>query len=45
VFAAAASWLVWGERLSGAQWLGGVLILGGMVLADLPRRPAVAPPC
>jgi len=45
VFAAAASWLVWGERLSGAQWLGGALILGGMILADLPQRPAAAPPC
>ena len=44
VFAAAASWLVWGERLSGAQWLGGALILGGMILADLPQRPAAAPP-
>ncbi len=37
-FAAAASWLVLGERLSDAQWLGAALILGGMVLADLPRR-------
>jgi len=45
VFAAAASWLVWGERLSGAQWLGGAIILGGMILADLPQRPAAAPPC
>ncbi len=44
VFAAAASWLVWGERLSGAQWLGGALILGGMILADLPQRPAAAAP-
>lgn len=44
VFAAAASWLVWGERLSGAQWLGGALILGGMILADLPQRPAAPPP-
>ncbi len=45
VFAAAASWLVLGERLSGAQWLGGVLILGGMVLADLPRRARASPRC
>jgi len=44
VFAAAASWLVWGERLSGAQWLGGALILGGMILADLPQR-IKSPPC
>jgi drug/metabolite transporter (DMT)-like permease len=45
VFAAGASWLVLGERLSGAQWLGGALILGGMVLADLPRRAPAAPAC
>jgi len=44
VFAAAASWLVWGERLSGAQWLGGALILGAMILADLPQRTK-APSC
>lgn len=44
VFAAAASWLVWRERLSGAQWLGGALILGGMILADLPRRRAAGSP-
>jgi drug/metabolite transporter (DMT)-like permease len=44
VFAAAASWLVWGERLSGAQWLGGALILGGMILADLPQRRAAGAP-
>lgn len=44
VFAAAASWLWFGERLTGAQWLGGGLILGGLVLAELPaarrRQPA-----
>ena len=45
VFAAAASWLALGERLSGAQWLGGALILGGMVLADLPQRTRTSPPC
>ena len=45
VFAAASSWLVLGERLSGAQWLGGALILGGMILADLPGRAPVPPPC
>jgi drug/metabolite transporter (DMT)-like permease len=44
VFAAAASWLVWGERLSGAQWLGGALILGSMILADLPQRRAARAP-
>ena len=35
LFAAACSWLVIGERLSAAQWLGGSLILGGMVLAEV----------
>lgn len=34
--AAATSWVVTGERLEAVQWLGGGLILGGMVLADLP---------
>ena len=36
LFAASCSWLVLGERLSAQQWLGGGLILGGMVLAELP---------
>lgn len=36
LFAATCSWLVLGERLSAEQWLGGGLILGGMVLAELP---------
>lgn len=40
VFAAACSWLVLGERLSVQQWLGGGLILGGMVLAELPNAPS-----
>jgi drug/metabolite transporter (DMT)-like permease len=40
VFAAAAAWLWLGERLSGAQWAGGALILAGLVLADLPGGPA-----
>ncbi|HKC48383.1 MAG TPA: DMT family transporter [Myxococcales bacterium] len=35
LFAAACSWLVIGERLSTEQWLGGGLILAGMVLAEL----------
>jgi drug/metabolite transporter (DMT)-like permease len=39
VFAAAASWLVVGERLSLLQWAGGGLILVGMLLADLPVSP------
>jgi drug/metabolite transporter (DMT)-like permease len=40
LFAAACSWLVLGERLSAEQWLGGGLILGGMVLAELPNKPS-----
>jgi drug/metabolite transporter (DMT)-like permease len=39
LFAAACSWLVIGERLSAEQWLGGGLILSGMVLAELPNKP------
>jgi drug/metabolite transporter (DMT)-like permease len=38
LFAAVTSWLVLGERLSLLQWLGGAVILGGMVLAELPLR-------
>jgi drug/metabolite transporter (DMT)-like permease len=34
--AAATSWLIIGERLSPVQWMGGGLILAGMVLAELP---------
>jgi drug/metabolite transporter (DMT)-like permease len=37
VFAALASWVWFGERLSALQWTGGGLILTGMVLAELPR--------
>jgi drug/metabolite transporter (DMT)-like permease len=40
VFAAVASWLWFGERLSVSQWAGGGLILLGMVLAELPRAQA-----
>jgi drug/metabolite transporter (DMT)-like permease len=36
VFAAGTSWLVLGERLSLTQWLGGGVILVGMVLAEMP---------
>lgn len=36
LFAAATSWLWLGERLSALQWVGGGLILGGMVVAELP---------
>ncbi len=37
VFAALASWLWLGERLSAVQWLGAALILGAMIVAELPR--------
>src|SRR2546425_9485437 len=40
VFAAAASWLWFGERLSPTQWLGGGLILAGMVVAEPPHSPS-----
>jgi drug/metabolite transporter (DMT)-like permease len=42
VFAALTSWLWLGERLSLFQWVGGGLILGGMVLAELPRARRAA---
>ena len=37
VFAATASWLWLGEHLSATQWLGGSLILAGMVTAEVRR--------
>jgi drug/metabolite transporter (DMT)-like permease len=37
VFAALASWVWFGERLSALQWTGGGLILAGMLLAEVPR--------
>jgi len=37
VFAALASWAWFGERLSPLQWMGGGMILAGMVLAEIPR--------
>jgi drug/metabolite transporter (DMT)-like permease len=37
VFAALASWVWFGERLSTLQWAGGGLILVGMVLAEVPH--------
>ena len=37
VFATLASWVWLGERLSTTQWVGAGLILGGMILAELPR--------
>lgn len=42
LFAAVTSWLVLGERLSLLQWAGGGLILGGMVLAELPASASRA---
>lgn len=44
VFAALASWVWFGERLSALQWTGGALILAGMVLADLPPARVDADP-
>jgi drug/metabolite transporter (DMT)-like permease len=40
LFAATASWLVLGERLSAVQWLGGGLILMGLVTAELKAAPS-----
>ena len=40
LFAATCSWIVMGERLSAEQWLGGGLILAGMVLAEMPTTPS-----
>lgn len=37
VFATITSWLWLGERLSITQWIGAVLIVAGMILAELPR--------
>ena len=37
VFATITSWLWLGERLSVVQWVGAGLILGGMILAELPQ--------
>ena len=37
--AGATSWLVLGERLTAVQWLGGGLILAGLVLAELRTAP------
>lgn len=36
VFATVASWVWLGERLSVTQWVGAGLIIGGMLLAELP---------
>jgi len=42
LFAALTSWLVLGERLSLVQWVGGALILLGMLVAEPPWQPAPA---
>jgi drug/metabolite transporter (DMT)-like permease len=39
LFAATTSWVVLGERLSALQWLGGGLILMGLVTAELKSTP------
>jgi drug/metabolite transporter (DMT)-like permease len=44
VFAALASWTWFGERLSPLQWVGGGLILAGMLLAEIPRARIVTEP-
>jgi len=41
LFAAVTSWLVLGERLAPLQWLGGSLIVLGMIAADLPTSRVV----
>ncbi len=43
LFAALTSWLLLGERLAPLQWLGGGLIVLGMIAADLPASRAAAP--
>ncbi|HJQ67212.1 MAG TPA: DMT family transporter [Gemmatimonadales bacterium] len=40
LFAAITSWLVLGERLSSVQWLGGGLILVGMIVVELKNAPS-----
>ncbi|HMA43218.1 MAG TPA: DMT family transporter [Gemmatimonadales bacterium] len=40
LFAAVTSWLVMGEHLSVEQWLGGGLILVGLLLAELRTEPS-----
>jgi drug/metabolite transporter (DMT)-like permease len=42
VFATLASWIWWGEQLSGFQWVGAGLIIGGMLLAEV-RGTAAQP--
>jgi drug/metabolite transporter (DMT)-like permease len=48
LFAASTAWVVLGEALGAVQWIGALLILGGMVILEcLPARkadPAAEPP-
>lgn len=44
LFAATTSWLVLGETLTTTQWLGGGLILAGLVLAELRNTPSAVSP-
>ena len=44
VFATVASWVWLGERLSVTQWVGAGLIIGGMLLAELPAAKSVPAP-
>lgn len=44
LFAAITSWLVLGERLTSSQWLGGGLILAGMILAEVRTQPSAVSP-
>lgn len=41
VFAACISWLWLDERLSGSQWMGGALIMAGLLLPEMRRAEAV----
>jgi drug/metabolite transporter (DMT)-like permease len=43
VFATIASWIWLGERLSAVQWVGAGLIIGGMLLAELPMARTARP--
>ena len=43
VFATITSWVWLGERLSAFQWIGAGLIVGGMILAELPARASLRP--
>lgn len=40
VFAAALAWVILGQALSATQLIGGVLVIGGVLIAQLARQPA-----